>query len=590
MKLSSLPAGFEEGRGKSVQLKFWGKNLSCAALLCAAMQVQATNPAAATSSTAAPAAPAVTPAASAPAAPPAGDGKFDRSTVPPVTPMPRPGAFVLPAAAPTYRSVGDLIRELEPEYTAVPGKGYYSLWDQVTGNVREKPPVAPYAPFALMPTSAFDVDFRYLDKPGAEKNVFDPIKRIHLGDDWLLSLGGSFWYRYIHETDSRLNTAGINNDFHLLRTRLHADLWYRDKVRLFAEMIDARAFSSELPPLPVDRNHADLLNLFTDIKVANVNNGPVYVRVGRQELLYGSQRLISTLDWVNTRRTFQGVKAFWRTPSWDLDAFWVRPMITEKGNVDNWDTRQNFFGLWGTYKHNNPQGNHLLDLYYLGLDNNNNISAAQRAAANILQGNSFVHTLGGRVIGNHENILYEIEGMYQFGNRSNMDVSAFAVATGVGYHFKTYFNPQVWARYDFASGDGNPNDGRSNTFNQLFPFGHYYMGFLDRVGRQNVHDINAQITLHPKRWLTFISQYHRFYLANERDYLYNASGLAMFRDPTGQSGSHVGDEIDFRVNVHVNRHQDILVGYSKLFSGDYLQKQRPGVDADLFYVQYNFRF
>ncbi|SFK19096.1 hypothetical protein SAMN05216302_106512, partial [Nitrosomonas aestuarii] len=29
---------------------------------------------------------------------------------------------------------------------------------------------------------------------------------------------------------------------------------------------------------------------------------------------------------------------------------------------------------------------------------------------------------------------------------------------------------------------------------------------------------------------------------------------------------------------------------SKLFSGDYLETQRPGVASDLFYVQYNFRF
>ena len=68
-----------------------------------------------------------------------------------------------------------------------------------------------------------------------------------------------------------------------------------------------------LTPLPTDVNHTDMLNLFADVKMATIKDGPAYIRVGRQELLYGSQRLISTLDWVNTRRTFQGVKAFWRT-------------------------------------------------------------------------------------------------------------------------------------------------------------------------------------------------------------------------------------------------------------------------------------
>lgn len=533
--------------------------------MCLTFPVHATNPAPATANPGTPAAstpPAATPDAA--AAKPA-DGKFDMSKVPPVTAPSRPGLFMLPPTSP----------------------GYYSLWDMVTGNKREKPPVAPYAPFALLTTPSYDIDFRYLDTPGHEKDFFDPIKRIRFAEDWLLSFGGSFWYRYTHETDSRLNAGDVNNDFHLLRTRFHADLWYRDRVRLFAELLDARAFSSELPPLGTDRNHADILNMFTDIKLASVNNGPVYARVGRQELMYGSQRLISTLDWVNTRRTFQGVKFFWRNPQWDLDAFWVRPMITEKGNLDNWDTQQNFFGLWAT---NKPKPGHAIDLYFLSLINDRNISAANLLTGNILGANADTHTIGSRLVGNFDNILYEIEGMYQFGRRSGLDVSAFAAATGIGYRFPLPMNPQGWIRYDFASGDSRHTDGRSNTFNQLFPFGHYYMGFLDRVGRQNIHDFNAQFTMHPMPWITFITQYHRFYLANNRDFLYNAAGLATLRDVTGQSGSHVGDELDFRLNLHVSRHQDVLLGYSKLWSGTFLERQRPGTDPDLFYIQYNIRF
>ena len=563
---------------KKMKHKLYQLSISCIAITCLAAQVHATSPAPAktenTGAQSAPApaassapAPAATGAAAAPKppAPVSTSSTFDTTKIPVVSIPSRPGAFLLPPTGP----------------------GYYSLWDLATGNKREKPPVAPYAPFALLTTPSYDIDFRYMDTPGHEKDIFDPVKRIRFGDDWILSFGGNFWYRYTHETDSRLNAAGVNNDFHLLRTRFHADLWYRDKVRLFAEMLDARAFGSELSPLVTDRNHADILNLFTDIKLANINNGPVYIRFGRQELMYGSQRLISTLDWVNTRRTFQGVKAFWRSPEWDVDAFWTRPMIIEKGNLDNWDTQQNFFGLWAT---NKPKPGHTIDLYFLSLLNDNPVPTANLLAGNLMQGNSDVHTLGARLAGNFDNFLYELEGMYQFGRRSGQDISAFAVATGVGYRFPVPMNPQGWIRYDFASGDGNNKDGKSNTFHQLFPFGHYYLGFLDRVGRQNMHDINAQFTLHPMPWLTVITQYHRFYLANDRDFLYNAAGQATIRDLTGQSGGHIGDEFDFRFNFHVSRHQDVLFGYSKMFSGRFLDKQRPGISPDLFYVQYNFRF
>jgi hypothetical protein len=528
-----------------------------AGVLSLTLQTSAADPAPAGSAT-------VVPAISEASSPATGsDGssrRFDWSKVPPVTAPSRPGMFIIVPSGPRY----------------------YSLWDHITGNKRENPPVSPYALYALMTTPAFDIDFRYLEKPEHEKDIFDPVKRIYLGEDFLLSFGGNFWYRYMRESDSRLTHTSDN--YHMIRSRFHADFWYQDRIRLFAEFLDARTFGQALAPLVTDVNHTDMLNVFADIKIASVKDGPAYLRVGRQELLYGSQRLISTLDWVNARRTFQGVKGFWRTPTFDLDAFWVRPMVTERNNFDNWDEKREFFGLWGTYK---PMKGHLADFYFLSLDDNRNLAPGR----NGVRGDSITHTLGSRLAGDYNQFLYELEGMYQFGQYSNQNISAFAVASGAGYHFKGKpLNPQFWLRYDFASGDNNLTDGSRTTFNQLFPFGNYYLGWIDRVGRQNIHDFNAQLNLHPLAWTHFTVQYHRFYLANKRDFLYNAAGAATLRDATGQSGSYVGDEIDFRFNIHVDRHEDVLIGYSKLFAGDFLKAQAPRVSPDLFYVQYNFRF
>lgn len=175
----------------------------------------------------------------------AAPSKFDWSKQPPVTAPPRPGMFSI---APT-------------------GPNYYSLSDLLTGNKRDAAPLFPYAPYALMTTPAFDMDFRYREKPGYEPDFFDPLKRIKLGDDFLLTLGGSFWYRYMRESDLRLTNRDDN--YHMIRSRFHADLWYRDNVRLFAEFLDARTFGQSLAPLPTDVNHTDMLNLFADVKVAS---------------------------------------------------------------------------------------------------------------------------------------------------------------------------------------------------------------------------------------------------------------------------------------------------------------------------------
>ena len=488
-------------------------------------------------------------------------------TVPVVTKGPRPGGFVIPPS---------------PKADEYPGQ--YSFWDFATGKNRTTKPVQPYAPFALQTTPASDINFSYLDDPNHEKDFFDPLKRIHLGNDFLLSFGGQFWYRHVRETDRGLNAAGRNNSFHLTRLRLHTDIWYQDKIRFFGEFLDARALGESFTPRGIERNHTDMLSIFMDIKLAEAMGGKAYVRIGRQELTFGSQRLISSLDWANTRRTFQGVKTFWHTPKFNLDAFWVRPMRTQPNAFDNWQKKRDFVGLWGTYK---PKKGDEIDLYFLSLLDNRNIFVGQGG----VRGDAEIHTIGARYIGTYERFLFELEGMYQFGDFSNQDISAGAVAVGGGYKIPLPYNPQFWLRYDYASGDDNLGTGGSrNTFNHLFPFGNYYMGWLDLVGRQNIHDFNAQFSLHPQRWLTLITQYHRYYLAEKTDFLYNAGGAGILRDATGASGSHVGDEIDVRFNIHVDRHQDVLVGYSKMWAGTFTKATRPGINPDLFYVQYNFRF
>src|SRR5262249_14816356 len=140
---------------------------------------------------------------------------------------------------------------------------------------------------------------------------------------------------------------------------------------------------------------------------------PVYIRGGRQELLYGSERLISPLDWANTRRTFQGVKGFWHSEKLDVDAFWVQPVVD---NTDLYhygvDTKQNFEGLWATCR---PKKGQAVDLYYLDLGNNNRIARGQYGD---LRGYN-VSTFGARYVGDHQNFLWDGEGMYQFGSWAN---------------------------------------------------------------------------------------------------------------------------------------------------------------------------
>src|SRR5207247_355061 len=165
--------------------------------------------------------------------------------------------------------------------------------------------------------------------------------------------------------DSRLSNR--NNTYDLFRVRAYGDLTIGDRIRIFAEYLYADSAFGDLPPLRTDIDRSDLLNAFVELRTIDIGDDPLYVRIGRQELLYGSQRLISPLDWANTRRTFQGAKAYWHSENLDIDGFWVEPVIVNPTRADTPDHGQQFGGSWLTYR---PAKGQAVDLYWLFLDNN----------------------------------------------------------------------------------------------------------------------------------------------------------------------------------------------------------------------------
>lgn len=500
--------------------------------------------------------------ASSPCADSCGDG-VDWSKVPPVRIIPRLGNFPIPPK----------------------GCGYYSLFDRIHGERRDGPPKYGYPAFGLIPPPFFDADFRYLDSPeNKDADYADPLKRVRLGDDWLFSTGGDLRDRHVVEQHSRLGLP--DNVYNLMRARVYGDLWYRDAFRVYGEFISAHSLWHDLSPLAIDVNKADIQNLFVDAKLLDLGEHPVYLRVGRQELLLGSQRLISTLDWANTRRTFQGVRAFRQGEKFDVDLFWVQPVIPNPNRLDSVDNNQNFAGLWTTYR---PEKGHFLDFYYLFLDN-----TTRTRQLDIDRSPYNVHTLGARYSGDRNNFLWDVELALQFGERGQQDILAGMASAGAGYNFAgAPLNPTVWLYYDYASGSRNPGQGTYSTFNQLFAFGHYYLGWIDQVGRQNIHDLNVHTFLYPAKWMTVWLQYHCFWLDQRRDALYNAAGAPIRRSATGAAGNDVGNEIDFVLNFHLSKHSDILAGYSKLFGGDFLEQTRGSTgstNSEFFFVQYSYRW
>lgn len=426
----------------------------------------------------------------------------------------------------------------------------------------------------------YNNDFSYICDPCSnECYIGDSLKRMALGDSATLDLGGQYRARQQHEHNMRgLGLTGISDDFLLNRTRLFANLEVGSRFRAYAEYIDAVSFYERHNPRPIDENRSDMLNLFGDLKLYDGNSGDVWARVGRQELLYGEQRVISPLDWANTRRTFDGAKLFYKGEKWDIDAFWTRPVYPNKTQFDSPDESQEFGGIYTTYK---GAENSTIDLYYLRFLEQS--------------GTPFeFDTLGFRVKGAKNNWMWDVECDLQLGDYGGADHVAGAWTTGFGRQISDEgWKPAVWVYYDWASGDETPGNG----YNHLFPLSHKYLGFMDFYGRRNIEDFNILATVDPTDKVRLLAWWHLFNLQDGDDV---PASVAMTQSPTPPGNlvpggdQYLGQELDLMAEWNFAPRQALVLGYSHYFTGDwYSTNPSAGLfdgDADFLWTQYHFNF
>lgn len=424
----------------------------------------------------------------------------------------------------------------------------------------------------------FDNDFSYLCDENYQGGLFGDClkKRCLPGGGWY-DIGGQYRARYHAERNMRgLGLTGVDDDFLLHRTRIYGDFHLSPDLRVYAEMLDAESNFENFGPRPIEVNRTEMQNLFVDARLLANGDNSLTARVGRQELLLGAQRAVSPLGWANTRRTFEGARLMLKQKNRTLDAFWTNPMRIDDNSFDSPDRDQEFIGLYSSYTGTTNQA---FDTYFLRYLNGR--------GANNFQFN----TIGMRWQGSKDEFLWDFEGAYQFGDNTDGSSHVAGMTTfGLGRKLQGSWKPTLWAYYDWASGDDAT--GAGNGFHHNFPLAHKYNGFMDLFGRRNLEDVNLQLTLQPTERLKLLVWYHYFFLETRTDTPYSVV-MTPFNGGNLPGSVDLGHEIDLLATYKIDARQNLVLGYSHFFSGDYYDTTR-GVpfsgDANFFYSQYTINF
>jgi hypothetical protein len=451
------------------------------------------------------------------------------------------------------------------------------------------------APYTVV---RWNEDYSYLKDPALRTDPIDAIKYIPFNDSGsvYLSLGGQFRERYEYFNHNTFGAGIQDQDGYLLhRLLLHADLHLGPNFRVFGQFKSALEDGRSGGPRAADSDESDIQQLFVDGIIPLDEKSSATIRFGRQDLLYGAQRLISPLDWSNTRRTFEGLKVSTTMGMNNLDLFWVRPVIVDNLEPNDGDRSSSFAGIYDTLSLPDlfPKANTKLELYGLALNQNNRGAVATAGPIGV---DTDTYTIGARFSTNPKPWDFDIEGDYQFGQAGAGDISAWSIAFEGGYTLMDCpLKPRAYIGADVASGDRDAANPDKQTFNQLFPLGHAYFGYIDVIGRQNIIDVHPGIELtllENKSFAKKISlrgDYHLFWRESKADGVYNAAG-GLLRGASGSGESYIGSEVDLLLNWQIDRHISAYFGYSHFFAGDFLQTTGPSDDIDFFYAAMSFTF
>jgi hypothetical protein len=346
---------------------------------------------------------------------------------------------------------------------------------------------------------------------------------------------------------------------------------------------------------------------------------PVSLKLGRQELVYGDQRLLGHLRWNNNARTFDAAKVRWQNPVFGMDVFTGGLVYNDNHNLNRSNSQDQFSGAYFNFP--TISSKDIVEAFFYArnvargivTDDWSGVAAPFRLTAP-----QDLYTAGVRLKSKplaYGGWDYGVEAMYQFGNRTTvapaatvaaalaaprLEHQAYALVAQGGYTWTEHtWQPRLGVLYSYASGDKNSADLNSETFQNLFATTHLHYGYMDLNSLQNLHDLRLTFSMKPKANLGIAAEIHFQSLDRTTDFWYNVAGVPrnFAGAAVGSGGGYrinpsydkgLGTEIDLIGSWHIVPSTQIEIGVSRYLRGKYIKQSLNAVgskDANYCYVQ-----
>ncbi|RMH60695.1 MAG: hypothetical protein D6677_13300 [Calditrichaeota bacterium] len=355
--------------------------------------------------------------------------------------------------------------------------------------------------------------------------------------------------------DFNSETDLVNYNF--LRTRIGAQFTASDRVSGFIQIQDSRVFGTETSTLT--DGTADALDMHQAyLVVRDLFNMPLQMKLGRQEVIFGNQRLIGAVGWHNIGRSFDGVQMIYETGKGSVSFFDFKTVETfNAGDLNDFNVAGFWANLSKMHEKIHPQ---LFGIW----DRVTNAGTLSRL------------TFGTQTDMTFNNISATLEAAYQTGQLSSTtDIAAYLFALNAAYKLGDGFLKSVGGGIDYLSGN-DPNTSEYEAFNTLYATNHKWYGIADFFLNVPLHsfgaglsDIKIKAVMDPTGSMKTILVFHKF-MANQDITLLD-----------GSKDTDFGNEFDLIVNRKIAEGLAFQAGLAYFMPGKVFEDYK-GKDASIF--------
>ena len=361
------------------------------------------------------------------------------------------------------------------------------------------------------------------------------------------------------------------DDFALSRLRLNLGIRPSRQVRFFFQVQDSRVAG-----LASGRNRLRFRNP-VDFRQAYVavgrESGPLTLYAGRQELDYFQGRLIGGRNWSNTTPVWDGAKLTLRRGTDSVDVIAVAHVDVRDG-LDVPDSRTAVAGVVGSIE--SLAEGLVVEPFYL---------ATRRPVDLVRNVGGNLQTFGSRFSGELDRTWdFEFILMAQSGDFGGLAKRAWSATAGIGKTIgRIPARPRLGVEWSHGSGDRDPLDRSSGTFDPFWISRHRHYGEQDIVSHRNLQYLNGGLRLHPRKDLEVELEYISHSLATSRDGLYGANALRRVAAPVGGGSTRsVGTEMDAVVRFRPVDRMQFTFGLFRFFAGGFVQRYIPDGESQTF--------